>query len=228
MKVYDVAQGTPEWSALRAGIPTASEFSRILTPAGKPSKSAEPYLFSLLAERMMGHPLVEFSSGWMERGSCMETEAVTFYEFQRDLETVKVGFMTTDDGRIGASPDRLVGDRGLLEIKCPAPHTHVGYLLGNSVDAAYYPQVQGQLWISGRDWLDILSYHPEMPPALVRVERDADYIEALDAALRAFSNTLEQLASELETRGWLKKIVFESRPLTTADLMREALREMQA
>jgi hypothetical protein len=135
----------------------------------------------------------------------MEAEAVAFYELQRDCETVPAGFITNDGGTIGASPDRLVGDDGLLEIKVPKESTHVSYLLKKAVDQAYYPQVQGQLWISERQYADILSYHPEMPAALIRVPRDEEYIKVLSAAVGEFSVVLENYAREVAGRGWLPK-----------------------
>lgn len=220
----EVIQGTSEWSALRAGLPTASGFDNILTPGGKPSKSAEKYLFALLAERMMGHPIVEYTSHWMDRGSQMEAEAVSFYSFTRDTDTVKIGFITNDDGTVGASPDRLVGEDGLLEIKVPSEAVHVSYLLKKAVDSAYYPQVMGQLWISERKWLDILSYHPEMPPALIRVERNEEYIEALSAAVMAFSEVLEQQSAYLEERGWLKERQSSERKLPRLASLEELLK----
>jgi hypothetical protein len=202
--VHDVKQGTAEWLALRAGIPTASEFDRIITPKGKPSTQAEKYMHKLLAERMMGHPVTEQISYWMGRGHMMEAEAVAYYEGVRDLDSTVVGFVTNDEKTIGASPDRFVGDDGLLEIKVPAEHTHVAYLLTRAVDAEYYPQIQGQLWMTGRQWADILSYHPEMPPALIRVERDAGYIAAMSAAVTAFSGALESAATDARERGWIR------------------------
>lgn len=204
MRVHNCIQGTSEWLSLRAGIPTASEFDRIVTPTGKVSTSQDNYLYLLLSERITGRPDTETVSFWMERGSHMEAEAVSFYEFQRDIETELVGFLTNDEGTIGASPDRLVGDDGLLEIKCPAPHTHVSYLLYKPVDKKYFPQLQGQLWISGRRWVDILSYHPQMPPALVRVERDEEYIALLEKEVTKFSVRLEQFTNELVERGLIK------------------------
>ena len=203
MRVHNCIQGSTEWLRLRAGIPTASCFDQIITPGGKPSKSAERYLFTLLAERMMGHPCIEAVTTWMDRGSRAEEEAVSFYELQRDCATVKVGFITNDAGTIGASPDRFVGEDGLLEIKVPKEHTHVLYLLKKAVDQAYYPQVQGQLWVSGRHWADVLSYHPEMPPALIRVERDENFIVLLTAAVTTFSQALEQYTADIAARGWI-------------------------
>jgi YqaJ-like viral recombinase domain len=199
--IHPVTQGSPEWLALRCGIPTASCFDQIVTPKGKPSSQAERYMHTLLAERIMGHPAQEIVTGWMDRGSRTESEAVAYYEGQRDLDTERIGFLTNNAGTIGASPDRFVGADGLLEIKVPREHTHVGYLLTRSVDAVYYPQVQGQLWISERTWLDILSYHPEMPPALIRVERDEAYIATLAAAVGAFAEAIDHVA---RANGWTR------------------------
>src|SRR5439155_25787170 len=129
MITYNCVQGTSEWLRLRAGIPTASAFDKIMTPGGKPSKQAEKYLWTLLAERLMGHPVTEFVSMWMQRGSQLEVDAVRFYELQREIETLPVGFITNNAATIGASPDRLVGGDGLLEIKASSEAVHMGYLL---------------------------------------------------------------------------------------------------
>jgi hypothetical protein len=204
MILHDVIQGSTEWLAVRAGIPTASEFDRIVTPKGKLSTQAEKYMHRLLAERIMGRPVLQVPTYWMGRGQALEGEAVDYYEGVRDLDTTVIGFITNDERTIGASPDRFVGDDGLLELKVPAEHTHVGYLLTHGVDAEYWPQVQGQLWVTGRKWLDIMSYHPEMPPAIVRVERDEGYIATLSAGVTEFSVALERKALELRERGWIK------------------------
>lgn len=204
MILHDVIQGTTEWLAVRAGIPTASAFDRIVTPKGKPSAQAEKYMHMLLAERIMGHPVLQVQTSWMGRGKELEGEAVLYYEGVRELDTTVIGFVTNDERTIGASPDRFVGEDGLLELKVPAEHTHVGYLLTRAVDAEYYPQAQGQLWVTGREWLDIMSYHPEMPPAIIRVERDDGYIATLNEAVTRFSWTLERMAEELKGRGWIK------------------------
>ena len=117
MKIHDCKQNTTEWLDLRAGIPTASQFDRIITPTGKPSASAIPYMHQLLAERLMGRPITGYVSFDMDRGKDLEPEAVSFYEFTQDVETMPVGFITNDEETIGASPDRLIGSDGLLEIK---------------------------------------------------------------------------------------------------------------
>lgn len=200
----DVIQGTPQWAELRCGVPTASNFSRIITPKGALSKQAEGYMHELLAERMSHIPTVPYTSHWMDRGSNLESEAVSFYEFQRDCETEKVGFVLNDEKTVGASPDRLVGSDGLLEIKCPSPGVHVSYLLKRAVDADYYPQVMGQLWICQKEWNDIMSYSPALPPALIRVERDEAFIEKLAAAVMAFVDELEKQYKVVLDCGWVR------------------------
>ena len=190
MIVHDVKQGTPEWSRLRAGIPTSSEFARLVTPTGKASAQAEKYRADLIAERMLGRPLEKPITMAMERGSELEAEAIAAYEFYCSMDTELVGFVTDDLCRWGTSPDRLVGEDGLLEIKCPDAGTHAGYLLAKPADRKFFPQLQGQLFITCRKWVDIMSFHPEMPPAIVRVERDEAYIGLLSLILASFSASL--------------------------------------
>lgn len=204
---HDVPQGSTDWLRLRMGRPTASEFHRIITPTGKPSTQASDYVNDLLGELILGRPLGGESFPWMDRGKSLEEEARRFYEFQRGVEVELIGFATTDDGLIGASPDGLVGTDGLVEIKCPAPGNHVGYLLDSArgADAKYMPQLQGQLYVTGRDYSEIISYHPEMPAAIVRVNRDEKFIKVLADELRKFLEVLDLRRTVIERNGWIKK-----------------------
>ena len=205
---YDLQQGSDEWLEARLGIPTASEFDRIITPAKRqPAAAATKYLNIKLAEWMYGAPLEAFVSPWMERGAALEAEAVRYYEMERDVETTKVGLVLTDDGMIGASPDRLVGDDGLLEQKCPALDTHVGSMLDPaSLVAEYRLQVQGQLWVCQREWCDMQSYYPGFPSVIVRVQRDEKVQAALAQHIPAFVSTmLECRAKLLATYGELRR-----------------------
>lgn len=205
MIIHDVTQGGDEWKRLRAGLPTASEFDKIVTTTGKPSTQYDAYINKLLAEIITGKPVDTFEgNAHTERGNELEPAAVAFYELQRDVEAVKVGFVTNDEGTYGCSPDRLLGDDGLLEVKCPAPHTHVGYLLNPNVDRKYYPQLQGQLLVTGRQWVDIISYHPEIQPVIIRVERDLKFLEELSRLLRDFTAALNERKAKLIDKGYLK------------------------
>ena len=206
MKIINCLQGTTEWLSARAGIPTASNFAKIVTPKTcKPSTSAEGYMHRLLAERMLGRPLVqEAVTSWMSRGTELEGDAVAYYESLHDVDTVRVGFMLNDAGTIGASPDRLVGDVGLLEVKCHSEEKHVGFLLHGNADDEHRPQVQGQLWISERRWADLLCFHPELPSVIVRVERDEKFIAALAEHVTAFVAQLAEATRKARAAGWIK------------------------
>lgn len=226
MKVHDVQQGSQEWLALRAGIPTASEFDSILTRSGKKSESRERYMLTLLAERLMGRPIEEHVSMWMRRGSETESRAVSYYEFQRDMATTPVGFVTDDGETRGASPDRFVGEVGLLEIKCPSEWIHMGYLLrsGKAYDK-YQVQVQGQLLVvEGRHWTDVLAFHPELPEALIRIERDEKFIRLLDEAVSEFVHELELAWAQLVEDGLATQVSRKAKYSSQDDLMR-AMRE---
>ncbi len=199
MLQHECEQGSFEWLQARSGIPTASEFDKIITPTGKESTQAEAYAERLLAEYILGHPVETFGgNAWTDRGKELEPDAVKFYELNKDVDTKAIGFCTNDEKTMGASPDRLVGEDGLLEIKCPAPQTHVHYLLTEKVDKGYYPQIQGQLLVTGRKWVDWLSYHPEMPPVIIRVERDEEYLATMKALLAKFTEELEKKRVKLD------------------------------
>ncbi len=206
MIIHQCAQGTTEWLRLRLGIPTASLFDKIITPGAKKSTSAPAYMNHLLAERMLGAPIDGFKSQWMERGSEMEHRAVASYELAHECETERVGFVTIDEGRIGGSPDRFIVDcnDGMLEAKAPSPAVHVAYLLMSAgASLEYKVQLQGQLWCCEREWVDIVSFHPGMPDATFRVNRDEVFITELAAHVRSFSRQLEERSEDFKARGWI-------------------------
>lgn len=195
MKVHDCKQGSPEWHALRLGIPTASEFDALITPEWKIRTGAGPetYLYSKLCEKVLG--FAPEAGAWaMEQGVILEQEARPFFEFTRETPVRVVGFCTTDDGRIGCSPDGLIGNNGGIEIKCPQPHTHLRYLLQGTLPKEYAAQVHGSMLVAGRDWWYFMSYSRQFPPLILRVERDErichqignsleQFLEKFDAAL---------------------------------------------
>ncbi len=192
MIIHEVEQNSPEWHVLRAGIPTASEFSNIVTPAKwEPSASQERYLNALVHERRIGFSEDEFQSDDMRWGNEYEQDAVDCYEFQNEVSTVKIGFVTDDRKRYGASPDRFVGEDGLVEIKCPKGSTHVGYMRNRSIEKEKLPQLMGQLLLTGRKYVDIVSYHPKWEPVIIRVERDEQKIETLRTLLESFCDRLD-------------------------------------
>jgi len=199
MKVLDHEQGSKEWFAARAGLPTASNFDKLITTKGEPSKQAQKYMYQLAGEAITGTKEEGFQSDAMTRGIEMEGEARSLYSLATGLDVEEVGLCLMD-GKVpaGASPDGLVGDDGLVEIKCPKLATHVEYMLADKMPTTYFQQVQGQLMVTDRDWCDFMSYYPAMPLFKVRVKRDDVFIEALKVELKKFNRELEAVVSKLK------------------------------
>lgn len=199
MTVLEVQQGTQEWMDARAGIPTASNFDKIITSKGEPSKQREKYLYTLAAERVVGKSMESYQNDAMTRGVEMEAEARALYEILNDCTVQEVGLCFQNEQKlVGASPDGLVGEDGGVEIKCPLSHTHVGYLLDGKLPSEYFQQVQGQLYVTGRKWVDFISYYPGLKTLIVRVQRDEKFILALEANLMIFLDDLNAVAERIK------------------------------
>lgn len=205
MIVHRVEQGTVEWLMLRLGIPTASNFDKIISPKKlQPSASQGPYMAQLVAEWALNRPLQDESdarSMFMDRGNQSEPSAFAKYELLRGVEVDRVGFITNDEGTVGCSTDGLVEDDGDLELKCPSAKTHINYLL-NGVGGDYICQTQGRLWITGRRWSDFMSWHPTLPPVLVRFARDETFIAALAREVMAFAGRVAQAKDSILETGY--------------------------
>lgn len=187
VQVFDCDQGSPEWFAARLGIPTASKFSDVL--AGGKGITRKKYLLTLAGEAITGEVAESYSNTHMERGKIMEEEACDLYAFIYDEDIQTVGFLRR--GRAGASPDRLIGSGGMLECKTRLPHLQIDALEGNRLPPEHVAQVQGQLWVSGRQWCDFITYWPRLPLFKIRVERDEKYIETLASAVDAFNEEMD-------------------------------------
>ena len=192
MKICSHEQGSPEWFEARLGIPSASMFSKIVTTKGVWSTQADSYINQLVAERLTGEREEIYQSHHMIRGTELEPEARDMYCLVKDVEVQEVGFCLHDTLKAGCSPDGLIGEEGGLEIKAPAPATHVEYLRGGVLPSRYKQQVMGCLWITQREWWDFVSYHPNMKPLIVRVERDEEYIAALEECVTKAVNLIEE------------------------------------
>jgi putative phage-type endonuclease len=198
-----IEQGTPEWHALRLGKATASRIADIVrkTKSG-PSASRERYLGELVAERLTGATAASFKSADMDWGNEKEADAKAAYAFlvRSDLEAIAFVDHPSID-MSGASPDGLVGDSGLIEIKCPATHTHIATLLSQAIDADYITQMQWQMACTGRHWCDFVSFDPRMPHDMQvfikRVERDAARIAELEAEVSKFLLSVDDTLAKL-------------------------------
>ena len=194
MRLIDCEQGTPEWLAARLGVPSASMFAKIVTTKGAWSTQADSYINQLVAEELTCETTPVYQNEHMIRGTELEPDARSLYELMTDVSVEEVGFCLHDTLKAGCSPDGLVGEdgEGGLEIKCPAPATHVEYLRGGVLPSKYKQQVMGCLWITGRQWWDFMSYHPNMKPLIVRVERDEEFIAALEANVTKAVNLIKE------------------------------------
>ena len=200
MKILDLEQGTYEWLQARLGCPSGSGFAKLITSSGQPSSSAETYINQLIAELITGESTYVQKTEWMERGNELEPIARMNYELETDCEVTEVGFCMHDSLRCGVSPDGLVGDEGGIEIKCPAPSTHVKYLRKGRLPTEYKAQVMGCLWITEREWWDFMSFHPQMPNLLIRVERDEEYIGQLERLVTHACQIIEKEVAEIKEK----------------------------
>lgn len=201
MNVHTVEQNSPEWYALRSGLPTASEFKKIITSQGKASTQLNGYAALLAAELYAGDQLERWEGNqWTERGHELELKAMASYSFINAAPVEKVGFCTREGA--GCSPDGLVGDTGLLEIKCLSPQAHVLALAyhnkNNRPQPDYIPQVQGQMYVTEREYCDLYFYHPVLPELCIRVERDDEFHTALEKQLQLVIAERDRLAGILE------------------------------
>jgi len=203
MKIIECVQGSPEWHAARVGRVTASRasdvVSRIKTGWGA---SRANYLAELIAERLTGAAAEGYTNAAMQWGTDKEPEARTVYEFLCDEPVVLVGFVEHPTiAAAGCSPDGLVGDGGMLEIKCPSTSTHIDTLLGEAVPSKYITQMQFQMACTGRKWCDFVSYDPRLPESMrlfvKRVHRDDAAIATLNAEVTTFLAELDSKIAAL-------------------------------
>jgi YqaJ-like viral recombinase domain len=227
MKLYHVEQGSVDWYRLRLGRPTSSNFHKIVTPKGAPSKQAVNYLYRLVAERLLNETMddeIGFVK-WVAAGKENEPNAVRQFEFVNEVELEPGGFITSNDGRIGASPDRIFkSHRESLEIKSPAPWTQLRYLL-EGPDDDYIAQTQGHLLVGDDfDAVHFYTYNPRTPPFHRIVMRERGYQAILASALDAFCDQLDRTTERARALGAFVEV---RRVETPADLAYQAAEDIQ-
>ena len=197
MKIITCDQGTPDWFAARMGMPTASEFSTVLASGkdGGASKTRKTYMHKLAGEILTGQPMEGYSNAHMERGHAMEEEARNFYSLMNGVDPERVGFIINGDK--GCSPDSLIGNAGMLEVKTKLPHLLIETLLADKFPAEHKAQCQGALWVAEREWIDIAVYWPKLPLFVKRAYRDETYIADLEAAVKQFNSELADLVERV-------------------------------
>lgn len=201
MQIINCEQGTEEWFRARAGMPTASEFATVMASGrgGGDSKTRRTYMLKLAGEILTGEPSESYTNAHMERGKVMEEEARRWYAFSRDVEPERVGFIV--NGPKGCSPDSLLGTDGMLEIKTALPHILIEKLLKGEFSPEHKAQCQGALWVAEREWIDLVTYWPRLPPLVVRAQRDEVYIAGLSRAVDQFNDELAEMVAEVRRIG---------------------------
>lgn len=200
-----IEQRSDEWFAARCGSLGASQVALALarTKSGWGASRAN-VMAQIIVERLTGTPTDGYTSAAMQWGIDTEPHARAAYEFMRDAEVVEVGLIRhpTIQGS-HASPDGLVRDDGLIEIKCPNSATHIDTLLSDKAPGNYWAQMQWQMACTGRKWCDFVSFDPRLPADLQlwvrRVERDDKAIETMESDVSAFLAEMEQKLSSLQS-----------------------------
>lgn len=192
-----IEQGTPEWHQLRAGKVTASRVADILaqTRTG-PSASRQNYLIELALQRSTGTIEPSYTNAAMEWGTQTEPQARVAYEVETKNFVDQVAFIDHPTiANFGCSPDGLIGDDGLIEIKCPNSATHWEYFKAKKPPQKYVTQIQTQLCVTGRKWCDFVSFDPRMPSRsqllIVRVDRDEAFIAEIEEKVKQFLSEVE-------------------------------------
>lgn len=199
-RIIACEQNSPDWFAARLGLPTASMFKVLLREGkdGGASKTRDEYLRKLVGELITGEPMENYTNQHMERGKVMEDEARDLYAFITGYVPERVGFIINGDK--GCSPDSLIGESGMLEIKTALPHILIGHLLKGTFPNEHRAQCQGNLWVADRQWIDLMIYWPKMPPFIIRAMRDNGYIATLAGAVKDFNAEINDTV--LKVRGY--------------------------
>jgi hypothetical protein len=201
VEIIDCEQGSERWLAVRAGLPTASEFSTILAKGkgGGESVTRRKYLYRLAGEIVSGLPEETYANQYMDRGHVQEPEARELYAFAHDVEPQLVGFVR--NGPKGCSPDSLIGDKGMLEIKTAKASILIDYLLADVFPSEHVAQTQGGLWVCEREFIDLAIYSPKLPLFEKRAYRDENYIKSLSIEVARFNGELEAIVERVRQYG---------------------------
>jgi putative phage-type endonuclease len=191
--IKDIQQGSEEWHAMRLGFITASRFKDVI--AGGQGKMRKAYMYQLAAETLTGEREDSFSNQYMEWGTATEPQARSMYEFDSGSTVEEVTFVKLNTlNKIGISPDGLIGEDGGIEIKCPKTTTQIETYLSGKMPTSHKAQVQGSLWVTGREWWDFVSFDPRIDGSasffLQRIYRDKEYIKELETKCLAFEAEL--------------------------------------
>lgn len=200
MKIVDCKQGSTEWQMARLGVVTASEVDALVTPLWKirTGEGVETYRYLKLCEKLIGYVPPDFGSFAMVQGEIVEKIARPWFAFEYNCDIATPGFCVSDDGKIGCSPDGLIGNDCGLEIKSPQPPKHLKYLTDGVVPKDYLAQVHFSMLVTGRPRWMFVSYSRQFPPLVVEVKRDEAIQTALRAALATFFAEFDAVYAKLK------------------------------
>lgn len=196
IETFTCEQNSEDWYRVRSGMPTASEFHTVLARGVKGGESItrRKYMYQLAGEIITGEPSESYTNFHMERGKVLEAEARSLYAFMQDVDPEIVGFIRSDKpfvGRVGCSPDALIGTSGMAEIKTAIPAILIDRILRGEFPPEHKAQCQGSLWVAERQWIDIVMFwRPKLPLFVQRIYRDDDYIKNLESAVATFHEEL--------------------------------------
>ena len=197
-RIIECEQGSPEWFEARRGIPTASRYGDVLAE-GKGIVRTK-YMRQLAGEIITGESMETYKNDKMERGKEQEDEIRVRYAYDRDVNVERIGFVRSNMASTGCSPDGLVNVDGMVEIKSSEPHLLIEILDTGKIPTQHMPQVQGSLWITGRDWCDLVIGWPKLPLSITRVPRDESYMANLQRELNRFNMELQELVGRIKAK----------------------------
>ena len=204
MKIYNFEQRTEDWYNIRKGKMTASNADTIIANG----KGLETYIYNLMAEYYSSAEKENYINADMQRGIDLEPEARLEFEFYTDLDVQEVGFVEYNDF-IGVSPDGLVGDDGLIEIKCPNDSIYFKLLLSNNIKPEYIAQMQMQMYVTDRQYCYFVSYNPNFEKSLYikKISRDEEMIEKLKKGLERGTQLIKEIKENFRKVGANGKIL---------------------
>lgn len=202
MIIVSCEQGSPEWDEIKRGVPSSSNFKSVITTKGDPSKSVIKYYNRLVDEIISGESTKGYKTALMQKGNDREPEICEAYELIKSVSvkrTPEIGFCFYDEKReFGSSPDGLVGEDGGFEAKNAEPHIQIERLENGWIGTEYYQQVMGNLLVTKRKWWDLMSYCRNLPPLIIRFDRNEEYIKKLHTEVIMLVNKLNKVKLKYE------------------------------
>jgi len=197
--ILDCNQNTPEWDDARRGLPTSSAFDQLVLMSGERAKPREKYMWKLAGEKISGESARGYYGASMAKGHEREDESRTMHSFMNDVEIQQIGFCYFDEKKeFGSSTDGLIGEDGVFETKNAEPHVQIKRLLKGWPKSEHFQQVQGELYVTGRKWCDLVSYSRGFKPIVIRFNRDEKFIAKLAEEIQAFIVDLNNLVTKLK------------------------------